>query len=423
MKDGLVSTQTSLPTKWPEAVPFVFGQADLVVSTLTLSSKVRPSCKAWLEQAAREVNQVWNFCNATSDKAWHGRYGGTRKWFSAFDMNALLAGCGEGFQQIGIDTAQCVSAEHATRRSQFKKSKLRWRKSGGSKRSLGWVPFKAPNLRFKVDKKEPSRIKVCFLGKSIRLFNAERLLDVYRLAQQGVGKLRAGNFSQDAVGDWYLNVVIDRVELQLTPVLGPESSIGLDPGQITAMTGSDGRALRSRRYREMEPKVQQAQKRAHPGRAKRLSRRVKRQRLDDRNKFCRGVVTDYARVWVGDLSPKKFAQSKLKGQSKSIHDAALGAAYATLESMGHRAGRVVGKVNERNSTRCCSNCQALTGPTGLDGNVVRHWACAACGTAHDRDRNSGENLRHAGEMGWQNRLSDPGKSVAPRHWRPFAGTR
>ncbi|PZU43279.1 MAG: hypothetical protein DI568_17485 [Sphingomonas sp.] len=238
-----------------------------------------------------------------------------------------------------------------------------------------------------------------------------------------MGKLRAGNFSQDAVGDWYLNVVIDHVELQLAPVFGPDSSIGLDPGQIAAMTASDGRALRSRRYREMEPRIQRAQKRAHPAQAKRLSRKVKRQRLDDRNTFCRGVVADYARVWVGDLSPKKMARSTLKGQAKSIHDAALGAAYTTLEAMGHRAGRVVGKVNEWNSTRCCSHCKALTGPAGLKGNVVRHWVCAACGTDHDRDRNSGENLRHAGETGWQNRLPDLGKRAAPRHWRPWAGTR
>ena len=40
------------------------------------------------------------------------------------------------------------------------------------------------------------------------------------------------------------------------------------------------------------------------------------------------------------------------------------------------------------------------------------------------NRNSGENLRHLGETGWQNRsLSDRVKAVAPRYWRPFAGTR
>lgn len=414
----------AVPAAWPADRSYAFGQADLVLSTLTLSCKVKPAARAWLDQAAREVNAVWNFCNATSFKAWHGRYGGTRKWFSAFDMNALLAGCGEVFDRIGIDVAQCVSAEHAARRRQFKTSKLRWRKSGGSRKSPGWIPFKAANLRFKIDKKDPSRIKLCFLGKSIGLFNAERILGTVRLARQGVGKIRAGNFSQDAIGDWYLNVVVDKVELPLAPLRGPESSIGLDPGLKAALTGSDGSTLGSWFYRDLEPAMARAQRTGHKKQAKRLARTARRRRLDARNKFCRAIIDDHARVWVGDVPARKLARSGLKGHGKSVHDAAFAAAFTTLEAMGRRAGRVVEKVDECHSTRRCSSCQALSGPAGLDNCVVRQWVCVACGTAHDRDRNAGENLRHAGEAGWQNRFpGDRAQAAAPRYWRPFAGTR
>ena len=425
MNDGLVdvSGQGLKPAAWLASRSFAFDQADLVVSTITLSCKVRPQARAFLEQAAREVNTVWNFCNAATYKSWHGRYGGTRKWLSAFDLSPLLVGCGEVFDKIGIDVAQCVSAEHAVRRNQFKKCKLKWRKSGGARKSPGWIPFKAPNLRFKVDKKT-SKIKVCFLGKTIGLFNADHLLDQYRLAKQGVGCLRSGNFSQDAVGDWYLNVVVDKVEAQLAPALGSNSSIGYDPGFKASMTGSDGSMLETGHYRALEPEIGQAQKTGHKKKAKRLHRKARRQRTDARNKFCRSAVDDHARLWVGNLSARKMARSGLRGHGKSVHDAAFGAAYATLEAMGRRAGRVVEKVNECNSTRRCSSCQALTGPSGLDNCVVRQWACAACGTVHDRDVCSGENLRHAGETGWQNRLSNNrAQSAAPRYWRPFAGTR
>ena len=78
---------------------FVFEQADLVVSTLTVQCKVRAPAWAWLDQAAREVNQVWNFCNATSFKAAHGRYGGRKRWLSGFDMSKLLAGVGDCFEK------------------------------------------------------------------------------------------------------------------------------------------------------------------------------------------------------------------------------------------------------------------------------------------------------------------------------------
>ena len=137
------------------------------------------------------------------------------------------------------------------------------------------------------------KIKVSFMGKTIRLFNAHRLLNAYRLAMQGVGGLRSGNFAQDSVGDWYLNVVVDRVELPLAAVYGVESSIGLDPGQKVAMTGSDGShyimndngeiepnvipELRSKRYTEMESDIQQAQRRGHRRKAKRLHRKAARQ--------------------------------------------------------------------------------------------------------------------------------------------------
>jgi hypothetical protein len=44
---------------------------------------------------------------------------------------------------IGAGTVQEVIAVHAKTRKQFKKDKLRWRCSGGARRSLGWVPFKS----------------------------------------------------------------------------------------------------------------------------------------------------------------------------------------------------------------------------------------------------------------------------------------
>lgn len=388
--DRVNATNGCVPADWPEDISFVFGQADLVVSTVTISSKVHPQAKAFLEQAAREVNKVWNFCNETSHKAWNN-YVGQRTWLSAFDMNNLLAGCGDVFTKIGIDIAQSVAAEHANKRNQTHYAKLKFRKSGGSKKSLGWVPFKANTLRFSVHndqgknvqikgdvkpsipawpkkiegeskedyalrKKafEPIRfaaeeqlmhweyrriqasqkIKVSFMDKTIRLFKAHRLLNAYRLAMQGVGCVRSGNFAQDSVGDWYLNVAIDRVELQLAAVYGAESSIGLDPGQKVAMTGSDGSyyqtyddeilkaneipELRSKRYTEMEPKIQQAQRRGHKRQAKRLHRKAARQRKNDRDVFCKEIITLYQRIWIGDLSPRKMATSKLNGQADVV---------------------------------------------------------------------------------------------------------
>jgi putative transposase len=108
----------------------------------TLRLKVKPQSYAWLNAAAIEVNQVWNYANEVSAKAARP-FAGLPKWLSAYELDKLTAGATEYFEHIGADTIQRVNAEFATRRKQFKKPQLRWRVSRGSRRSLGWVPFKA----------------------------------------------------------------------------------------------------------------------------------------------------------------------------------------------------------------------------------------------------------------------------------------
>jgi len=104
----------------------------------TLRLKVKAEGYAWLNAAATEVNQVWNYANATSDKAARP-FAGPAKWLSGFDLDKLTAGACECLERIGSGTIQRINAEFATRRKQFKRSELRWRVSRGSKRSLGWI--------------------------------------------------------------------------------------------------------------------------------------------------------------------------------------------------------------------------------------------------------------------------------------------
>ena len=103
-------------------------------------------------------------------------------------MDQLTAGATECFAHIGADTIQRVNAEFATRRKQFEKVKLRWRVSSGPKRSLGWIPFKAVQLKRKGR-------SLRFSGKAFRVFERDLLQDV---------TWKSGCFAQDAVGDWWL---------------------------------------------------------------------------------------------------------------------------------------------------------------------------------------------------------------------------
>jgi putative transposase len=122
------------------------GQPSTCVRTLRL--KVKAESYPWLAAAAREVNHVWNYDNEISARAARP-FVGRPQWLSAYDLDKLTAGATECFAHIGSETIQRVNAEFALRRKQFKKIKLRWRVSSGSNRSLGWIPFKAVQLKRK----------------------------------------------------------------------------------------------------------------------------------------------------------------------------------------------------------------------------------------------------------------------------------
>jgi IS605 OrfB family transposase len=342
--------------------------------TRTLRLKVRSESYGWLNAAAVEVNQTFNYCNEASWLA-ATRTDRKRKWLSGFDLCALTAGASRYFERIGADTIQRVCVEYAQKRTAAKHRKLRWRISRGPRRSLGWVPFKAASL-----KRKGRALRFC--GKTFRVFEARRL--------QGV-KWKQGCFAQDAVGDWWLCLPVDYA---VTSSAASRESVGIDLGlKQTAVTSEGERLECGRFYRQMEAKIAQAQRRGHRRQAKRLHRKAARRRADALHKFSRMIVERYDYIAVGDVSSAALVKTRM---AKSVLDNGWGMLKRMLAYKGEHAGRSVTVVSERNTTRACSFCGALTGPTGKDMLVVRHWDCPACVAGHDRDRNAAQNIRFAG---------------------------
>src|SRR5882757_11547613 len=232
----------------------------------TLRLKVKTEAYPWLNAAAVEVNQVWNWANATSYKAARP-FAGPGKWLTGFDLDKLAAGATEYFEHIGSDTIQRVNAEFALRRRQFRKVKLRWRVSGGTRRSLGWVPFKAVQLKRKGK-------SLRFSGKAFRVFERELL--------EGA-TWKCGCFAQDSVGDWWLCLP---VAVEASQQVAPKQEVGIDLGVEHTATTSDGDKLRSGRfYRNIEQKIAHAQRRGHKRQAKRLHRTAARRRKEALHRF------------------------------------------------------------------------------------------------------------------------------------------
>jgi putative transposase len=151
----------------------------------TLHVKIKRDAWAWLNAAAREINIVFNFCAELSSKASRPFYGAPQ-WLSGYDLQKYLSGSSKEFECIPAHTIQQVAEEYATRRVQFKKHRLAWRKSGGVKKSLGWIPFKKGSAKW-------VNGAVVFAGQRIRVF------DSYGLAafefRAGCGAIYVGDVS------------------------------------------------------------------------------------------------------------------------------------------------------------------------------------------------------------------------------------
>jgi hypothetical protein len=321
--------------------------------------KVRPESYPWLNRAALEVNQVWNWANATSYKAVRP-FAGRGKFLTGFDLCNLSAGASEYFEHIGADAIQRICTEYATRRAQFKKVKLRWRVSQGPRRSLGWVPFKPASLR-----RRGKYLRFC--GKTFRFFEAKRFADLK--------KWGCGSFSQDAVRDWYSCLPVAVADESSVP---RKADVGIDLGlKDTAVTSDCERLSAGEFYRSLEQQIGHAQRRGHKAQAKRLHRKAGRRRQN------------------GDVSSLKLAKTRM---AKSVLDCGWGLLKAQLKYKGRWAGRSVSIVNESPTSRTCSSCGSRSGPSGVNGLRVRLWMCQGCGVTHDRDVNAARNILAVGRL-------------------------
>ena len=342
--------------------------------TKTLRLRIKDKHATVLTVMARQVNQVFNFCNETSCRAIRER----RQWLSGYDLQKLTNGFSkcEGVL-IGSPTVQQVCEDYAKARRQFKKAKLRWRVSNpqSSKCSLGWIPFKARSLQYKAG-------QIQFAGQKFSLWDSYGLADY---------ELRAGSFSQDTRGRWYLNVV---VKVQAQPSAAT-AAVGIDLGLTEAAVTSTGERIEGRFYRKLETQLGMAQRAHKKQRVKAIHAKIANQRKDLLHKFSAQLVKNNAAIFVGDVSSAKLVKTKM---AKSTLDAGWSMLRAMLEYKSHQAGIVFEVVNESYTTQTCSCCGAIpaSSPKGRAGLRIREWVCSACGTAHDRDINAAKNILAAG---------------------------
>ncbi|WP_035536164.1 RNA-guided endonuclease InsQ/TnpB family protein [Paraburkholderia hospita] len=340
------------------------------VPVRVLRLRIRDRHASDLSLMGREVNFVWNYCNELSLRIFERE----RRFASGIELQRYLNGASKEGLGIGSAVFQQIAEEYATRRKQHRKVKLRWRKSGGARRSLGWIPFKARSVVWRNG-------QVRFQGLHLGVW------DSYGLAGYELG---AGTISEDSRGRWYLNVSV-----KVKPAQRSESKrqLGIDLGLKTFAGFSDEQLPNieaQRFYRDLEPALATAQRARKKRRVKAIHARIANRRKDFLHQLSTRLVRGYGAIFVGNVNAQTLARAQ---HGKSVLDAGWSSFRTMLQYKCADAGVW---FDEAFSSQTCSCCGSRTGPKGVAGLGIREWTCGACDRTHDRDRNAARNILAVG---------------------------
>jgi len=322
-----------------------------------------------LNQQARKVNFVWNYCNDRQKDALRFE----RPWLTGFDLNKLTTGSSKELAlHSGVINAVCE--QFAKSRAQHRRPCLRYR----GRKSLGWVPLKGRDLH-------REGIAFRFAGNTFRVFYSRPLPE---------GKIKDGTcFAQDSRGNWFLNIVIEVAEPPVRPL---DHGVGIDLGLKDLATPSEGEKIPAPGfYREAEAALAVAQRAHKRRRVKAIQARTARRRLDFLHNRSVELARAFDHIAVGNVNASGLAKTSL---AKSVLDAGWSSFRRMLAYKAMRHGARYVEVDERFTTQTCSNCGALpdSRPKGIAGLGIREWECSECGVVHDRDRNAALNILRRG---------------------------
>jgi putative transposase len=337
-----------------------------------LRVRLKDKHSKFLRDLAGEVNFVWNYCNELQITMFNRE----RRFLSGYDFAKFTRGGTKEGLHLHSQTVQAIAEEYATRRRQFRKARLRWRKSRGRRRSLGWIPFKKVAI-------QAAHGQVKFAGQWLSLW------DSYGLQAYAI---RAGNLCEDARGRWYLNACV------AVPVAEPRSKAGRDVAidlglQDLIATSAGEKVSAPQFYRGLEPKLAIAQRAGKKHRVRAIHAKIANRRRDSLHQFSTRLVREYDIIYVGNVNAAALVKTP---HAKSVLDAGWSAFRTMLRYKCGFAGATFAEVDEAFSTQTCSVCDARSGPKGIAGLGIRVWTCSECGTVHDRNVNAARIMLAAG---------------------------
>src|SRR4029077_13538607 len=171
-----------------------------------------------------------------------------------------------------------VCARFARSRDQHRRNP-RFRRSGGPRRSLGWVPFEKQSRQI-------SSHSVTYLGNTYNFFGARR--------RPLPPTARGGCFVEDARGHWW---ICFHVKVDALPQ-APDVAVGIDLGLKTLAALSTGEKIEApRTYRLYEDKLIIAQRANNKTRVRALHVKIANVRQDHMHKWTTKIARSYRQIF------------------------------------------------------------------------------------------------------------------------------
>ncbi len=310
-----------------------------------------------------------------------------RIYFSRLEFRKLLDGHGK---KLGIPSH--------TIRETLDRAWLSWHrcfKKLGRRPRLKGIHNKLRSIPFPDPMRSPEEGRISIPGLGRVRFHRQALPE---------GPIKRGLMVKRASG-WYLQLTLDVTHT--FPVRETGQAIGIDPGFKHLVTLSNGERFDCNgETGRLEKRLAQAQRGRDRRLVSRLQERIANKRKDRNHKLSREIVESYGFIAIPKDNLKGMARkapanperrrARRKRFGKSVTRASINQLFRFVKYKGDNHGRRWVEVDPKWTTLTCSNCGALSGPTGLSELAVRFWECSECGVGHDRDVNAARNILRIG---------------------------
>lgn len=217
------------------------------------------------------------------------------------------------------------------------------------------------------------------------------------------GNIKRITISKTPTGKYFASILVDNgVELPTPTNIKEESAVGIDLGLKCFLATSNGEIIDSPKYlRKAERKLKRLSRRhsrKKKGSKNREKSRLKlaiqhekvaNKRKDFLHKLSSKLISENQTVCIEDLNVSGMIQNRKL--AKSISDSGWYEFTRQLKYKAEWYGKNVLQIGRfEASSKICSTCGTINSLLTLSD---REWACANCGTLHERDINAAINIK------------------------------